>query len=130
MEYQHRGRYFLSLWCQPPLARKQQTSVQSNLVVADVFLECDQVFWIGLGITENDIHGGFVDIVSGRIIQCLTHTFGQKSHIGFSFGCAASEHLALIDVTVGCVAICCGVFGLCRVARIDGKVDSFTICCC
>ena len=98
------------------MARKQQSPVPSNLVVADLFLECDQVFWVGLGITENDVHSGVADAVGGRVVQCLTHSFGQKPHLGISFDCAASEHLALIDVTVACVAICCRVCGLCRVA--------------
>ena len=101
-----------------------------DLVEANMFLECDQVFWVGLGITENDVHSGVADAVGGRVVQCLTHSFGQKPHRGFSSGCAASQHLALIDVTVACLAVWWRVGRLCRVAGIDGKVYSFTQCCC
>ena len=64
-------------------------------------LECDEVFRVGLGIAENNIHGGFVDIICGRVIDCLASTvFGQNPHYVMSFGCAAGQHLALIHVRV------------------------------
>ena len=62
-------------------------------------LECDEVFRVGLGIAENNIHRGFADIICGRVIGCLASTgFGQNPHCVISFGCAAGQHLALIHV--------------------------------